>query len=319
MNCNAPRVSIGLPVYNGEKYLDEALDSILGQTFGDFELIISDNGSTDRTEEICRSRAATDPRIRYYRNETNLGAAPNFNRTFELATGEYFKWAAHDDLLAAEFLEKCVDALDRNPSAILCYSKVEKIDANGAVQARYDPTPDTSSPQAHERFWSLIIRPWRCLQVFGLMRAETLRKTSRIGNYPSSDEVLLAELALYGRFHEIPEYLFQTRLHEQQSTKGHLEPPRARVTWFDTSRAGQLSLPKWRYLGESLQAIQRAPLSLYQRAYCCAAMCRWLVRPRHFIPLTTDLFLGAKHVLCSPRPDGSQDLSPRDRVHAGAR
>ena len=109
---NKPRVSIGMPVFNGENYLAEALDSLLTQTFSDFELIISDNASTDKTEEICRAYAVRDQRIRYFRNQENLGASRNYNRVFELSSGEYFKWAAHDDLCAPEFLGRCVDVLD---------------------------------------------------------------------------------------------------------------------------------------------------------------------------------------------------------------
>jgi glycosyltransferase involved in cell wall biosynthesis len=94
MTSKIPRVSIGLPVFNGEKYLAEALDSILSQTYRDFKLIISDNASTDRTEQICREYAAKDRRIRYYRNEKNIGAPKNFNRVFELSSGKYFRWDA---------------------------------------------------------------------------------------------------------------------------------------------------------------------------------------------------------------------------------
>ena len=95
-----PRVSVGIPVFNGERFLAETIESILAQTFKDFEIVISDNASTDRTEEICRSYAARDPRIRYNRNDTNRGAAWNHNRVFELARGEYFKWQSHDDFCA---------------------------------------------------------------------------------------------------------------------------------------------------------------------------------------------------------------------------
>ncbi|MBS0016773.1 MAG: glycosyltransferase family 2 protein, partial [Arthrospira sp. SH-MAG29] len=126
-----PRVSIGLPVYNGENFIQETLDCLLSQTFDDFELIICDNASTDRTEEICRDYAARDKRIRYYRHPENLGAAKNYNRTFELSTAEYFKWAAHDDLYAPEFLERCVEALDTHPSTVLCYPQEYWIDEQG--------------------------------------------------------------------------------------------------------------------------------------------------------------------------------------------
>jgi GT2 family glycosyltransferase len=119
----APRVSIGMPLYNAERYLAGTLESILGQTFCDLEVVISDNGSTDRTEQICRQYASRDNRIRYYRNEVNRGAAWNYNHVFELARGEYFKWASYDDLLAPKFLEHCVASLDQDPSAALAFTQ----------------------------------------------------------------------------------------------------------------------------------------------------------------------------------------------------
>jgi glycosyltransferase involved in cell wall biosynthesis len=94
---NVPRVSIGLPVYNGQNYLRCALDSILQQDYTDFELIISDTASADASPGICQELARKDGRVRYYRNETNIGARGNYNRVFELARGEFFKWASHDD------------------------------------------------------------------------------------------------------------------------------------------------------------------------------------------------------------------------------
>jgi glycosyltransferase involved in cell wall biosynthesis len=117
-----PRVSIGLPVYNGERFLKDALDSILSQTYRDFELIISDNASSDHTEEICRRYAARDERVRYYRYDNNVGAARNFNRVFQLSRGEYFKWAAHDDICSPGFLQRCVKILDSDTAVVVCFS-----------------------------------------------------------------------------------------------------------------------------------------------------------------------------------------------------
>ena len=111
MSESVPRVTIGLPVYNGENYLAAAIESLLSQTFTDFELVICDNGSTDRTEQVCRAYAARDARIRYYREVENRGLAWNFSRTFELARGEYFKWHAHDDLCGPTLLRGALEAL----------------------------------------------------------------------------------------------------------------------------------------------------------------------------------------------------------------
>lgn len=128
---SVPTVSIGLPVFNGENYLEEAIQSILHQTFTYFELIICDNNSSEDIGAICNKYEQQDSRIRYYRNDENVGASRNFNQTFELARGPYFKWAAHDDRLAADFVERCVSVLDRDPDMVLCFSRTQVIDAEG--------------------------------------------------------------------------------------------------------------------------------------------------------------------------------------------
>lgn len=122
------RVSIGMPVYNGENFIEAALRSILAQTCREFELVVSDNASTDRTEDICRAYASLYPRIRYYRGDHNIGPARNANRTFLLSSGPYFKLAAHDDVLAPDFIEKCAGVLDRDPGVVLAYPLTMWID-----------------------------------------------------------------------------------------------------------------------------------------------------------------------------------------------
>jgi glycosyltransferase involved in cell wall biosynthesis len=127
----SPRLSIGLPVYNGERLLPQAIECLLAQTFGDFEIVIGDNASTDRTREICQDYVRRDRRIRYVRHEHNLGAVANFNRVFELSPSHLFKWAAHDDLHRETYLESCVKLLDRNPDAILAHTGTAFVDEFG--------------------------------------------------------------------------------------------------------------------------------------------------------------------------------------------
>src|SRR5687768_13669514 len=114
-----PKVSIGLPVYNGADFIQACVASLLAQDYGDFEIVISDNASTDRTEEICRDLVAKDNRVRYFRNETNLGACPNYNKVFHHARGEYFKWAAHDDECHPAMIRRCVEVLSASPSSVV--------------------------------------------------------------------------------------------------------------------------------------------------------------------------------------------------------
>lgn len=296
MNCDRSRVSIGLPVFNGANYLEEALDSILAQTYSDFELIISDNASTDRTEEICRAYAARDRRIRYCRNEKNLGAAWNFNRVFELSSGEYFKWAAHDDICAPGFLLRCVEALDRDLSVVLCYPRAKVINAHGIVLEKYDVKLNTDSPEPQERFREPILVWHRCYEIFGVIRVSTLKMASLMGNYAASDRVLLGELALRGRFYEIPECLFFARMHPQQSVKA-LPTNHLRTVWFDPGKEGRVVFPEWRIFFGCLSAVRNAPLSRYERTCCYRHMGRWI--RNNWRRLVRDLITATKQILGS--------------------
>ncbi|MEM1370584.1 MAG: glycosyltransferase family 2 protein, partial [Cyanobacteria bacterium P01_H01_bin.15] len=194
--------------------MEETLDAILAQTFADFELIIADNVSTDRTEEICRVYAAKDARIRYVRNEENLGPAWNHNRVFELSTGEYFKWAAHDDLMAPDLIEKCVEALDQDFSIVLSHGMANVIsDTECPARGKYDIELNTDSGKPHQRLFGLMFGDkkfgdHRCYQVYGLIRSAALKKTDVMGFYAHADGVLLVHIAFLGPFHKIPEYLF---------------------------------------------------------------------------------------------------------------
>lgn len=305
MSNKHPRVSIGIPVYNGELYLEEAIESIVAQTFEDFELIISDNASTDRTEEICQAYAAKDRRIRYYRNEKNLGPARNYNRVFELAKGEYFKWAAHDDLLAPEYLERCVEVLDRNPELVLCYSRVIFIDEQQKeLRKSLSNLLPLSSPQPHQRFkhyQELIfsrskkkrasILPTqtdedkkdkhpggdRWLPIFGVIRTEALSKTPLIASYVNSDMILLGQLALLGEFYEISDYLFFYRDHDQASGRKNNGWYEFNV-WFDPNNKGKkkMVLPLWKWFAEYLIGIKRAQLPWQETIACYLLMGRWL-------------------------------------------
>jgi glycosyltransferase involved in cell wall biosynthesis len=275
MSSSRPRVSIGLPVFQGAKYLRDALDSIVAQTYGDFELLISDNGSTDETEDIVRSYAARDRRIRYARHGQNIGAAKNLNHVFQLATGEYFRWAAHDDILAPDCLAKCVEVLDGDRSVVLCHSRAKVIDERGSVIEEYAPPSPmrTDSPHASDRFLDLINVSHRCYEVFGLVRAAALRQTSLHGSYPISDRVLLMRLSLFGRFHELPEFLFFPRRHAEQSSQ---EANRyARTVWCDPTAAGKIIFPKWRIFAGFWATVPGTPLSWTDRVRCYRHLVRW--------------------------------------------
>jgi glycosyltransferase involved in cell wall biosynthesis len=285
MANNAPPVSIGMPVYNGEKYIKNALESILNQTFTDFELIISDNASTDGTRRICEAYASMDPRIRYYRSERNRGASWNFNRVFQLSSGKYFKWVAHDDLHAPDFLSRCFEILEKEPSVLLCHSRVKIIDEDGNFIQDYGIRLNTGSHKPHERCYELL-RKHLCYPIFGLIRSDALRMTPLYGNYAHCDEILLLRLGLLGRFHEIPEFLFFARKHPEQSISQFcpnylsfaegdpqktidIRPDYYGYTiFFDPGKKGKILFPHWRVLREILISIWKAPLGWHERLLC---------------------------------------------------
>jgi glycosyltransferase involved in cell wall biosynthesis len=271
---NKPRLSIGLPVFNGEKYLRQAIDSIL---------IISDNGSTDRTGEICREYLKDD-RVHYYRSEKNHGLAWNLNRVFELSSGVYFKWAAHDDMMASEFLSKCISVLEKDPAIVLCHSKNAIIDETGEVVGTYRLGTIMDSKKPHERFSEMLNRkgfPWL---IFGVFRRDALSMTQIFGGYIGSDWNLLAEISLIGRIVEIPEYLFFRREHPQAYTNRHYSKPvrvhdyRTETLWLTgRKRKALIVLPHWRNCIEFFKSVRHVPLTWSERWLCYREITRWFL------------------------------------------
>lgn len=273
-----PRLSVGLPVYNGEKYLAESLDALLGQTYTDFELIISDNASTDRTADICREYLARDARISYFRQPVNIGATPNHNWVFEQSRGELFKWASYDDLYGQDLLLRCVEALDADPGIVLAHAHQAIIDGNGDIVLKVDYPLATDDPDPVERFRSQLFAVGGD-DFYGVMRSDVLRRTPLNGSYHHSDRTIIAELALYGRFHQVPELLFFRRDHPDRAERA--KPTiRSRSANMEPRRASRLRHPTVRllaeYIGGFVGAIRRAPLSSAQRRGCYTQLIRWM-------------------------------------------
>jgi glycosyltransferase involved in cell wall biosynthesis len=275
MTGAGPRVSIGMPVYNAQRYLAGTLDSILGQTFRDFELVISDNGSSDRTEQICREYASRDGRIRYYRNDVNRGAAWNHNRVLDLSRGEYFKWNSYDDRLAPEFLEKCVDILDRAPEVVLCFSKFVDVDGSGKSSRPRNPV-GVGLLRAHERFRELIRYGNSCEEVYGVIRMGVLRKTPAIAPYAASDKVLLGELGLHGAFAAVPEVLFfHGYMHGDNMWMRHPDA-RDQHVWFVPAHRGRRVFPHVRMFQEYLKVLRRVEIRFSERVLCYLHLMPWI-------------------------------------------
>jgi glycosyltransferase involved in cell wall biosynthesis len=277
-------------VYNGENFVGAAIDSILAQSYTDFELIISDNASTDRTREICESRAMQDRRIHYRRLPANIGGAANFNRVLALARGEYFKWVAHDDLIAPDFLSRCVEALDRDPSAVLSQSRSFEIDESGCVVREITPElPNASSPIAAIRFADLVLIDHACLESYGVIRSSTLRQTPGIASYIASDRVMLAELGLRGRFCEVTERLASIREHPQRATRAI--PFHQRALWFDPANASSVRFPHWRFYKEYFTRVHRTCGDPPERWRCYGVLCRWPWVNMNWARLIADLVI----------------------------
>ena len=273
----APRLSIGLPVYNGEKYLAESLDALLGQTYDDFELIISDNASTDGTATICRRYIKQDSRIRYIRQPRNIGAAPNHNFILGQAKGELFKWAAADDVYAHDLLKRCVDALDEYPHVVLAHSWTALIDSSGQVTEVIEYPLATASLRAPERFRSMLYGKAGD-DIYGVIRAEVLRRTSLIDSYHHADRTITTEIALQGPFYQVPDWLYYRRDHADRAERAR-PSVRARCANLDPRRADRLRHPTVRlyaeYLWGYVAAIRRTPLSPVDRQECYRYLAGW--------------------------------------------
>jgi glycosyltransferase involved in cell wall biosynthesis len=288
---SSPQVSLGVPVYNGQKYLRRALDSLLNQDFKDFEIIISDNASTDETEDISRHYAALDGRIRYHRNEANIGSAPNYRRVFELARGEFFKWCAHDDLCFPTFLTRCTALLQSAPrNVVLAYPRCEFIDEDGAVLPWASDRLESRARQPHRRLGKVLRRVSHGGPLWGLTRADALRRTQLTGPVSYWDDLLLAELSLLGELWEIPEVLFQVRSYGgnavavaaagqaaevlRDPAKASRKTRQALRAWTDPSKANRrvwLPIRAERCL-EYLKRVRGAPLGAVDRVRCYATV-----------------------------------------------
>jgi glycosyltransferase involved in cell wall biosynthesis len=266
----APPLTIGLPVYNGERFLRDSLDSILGQTFGDFALVVSDNASTDGSAEIVREYAERDQRIVLLCNDRNRGAAWNYNNAFAHCRSPYFKWAAADDMLAPTCVERSLAVLEASPPTVaLVYPVTQVIDGQGSVVGTIeDRLAAAEGAPPHVRLRQVIRNVVYGNVIFAVVRSDAMRQTRLHGNYPSADYVFLSELALAGEFREIPEPLFLRRLHEATSVLAN-PTAEALTQWFDTERSPvrRQALTLFR---QHLEGIHHARLTRTERAFVYA-------------------------------------------------
>jgi glycosyltransferase involved in cell wall biosynthesis len=272
-NKLAPKLSVGLPVYNGERHVRECLDSLLGQSYEDFELIISDNASDDGTGDICRQYAKMDSRIVYVRQAANIGRVPNHNFLIEEASGSLFKWVAADDLYARDLLKRSVEVLDERPEVVLVHSRSAIVDDVGNVTEFVKYPVASDSLRAPDRFRSMLFDGWGD-DSYGVIRTDVLRRTPLHGSYHYADRTFSIEIALHGPFYQVPDWLFFRR-----EAPDRVRTVRARCTYLDPRRADRLRHPVARLYGEYVFAyvamLQRAPLSGAELRECYGHLARW--------------------------------------------
>lgn len=272
-----PEVSIGMPVYNGARFLRATLDNLLTQTFPDFELIISDNASTDETETICLAYAEKDRRIRYIRQPENMGATFNWNYVAQVAAGRFLKWSSSNDLCDPTLIEKCVAALRADTNAVLAYPRTILMDDNGVQQGKYEKDLEILEPTPSERFGRVATGMALNNAMCGLIRLDVLRKTRGERAYPAGDMVLMAELALHGGFKLVPEFLFFRRV-DQASTARFLS--KEKLAHFIKPKGGGMGLPNWRKYGDYYWSLLRTPIGMRERMRAMLAVTRWMVWER---------------------------------------
>jgi glycosyltransferase involved in cell wall biosynthesis len=282
----AASVTLGMPVYNGAAYVDEAIRSVIGQTFEDFVLVVGDNASTDETPEIVRRWAAADPRVELRASDRNRGLAWNWNRLLDEARTPYFRWTCHDDVLRPRLLERLVATMDSSSDdVVLAYPRTVEIDDAGEELGWFEDLLAVDEPHPHQRLRHLIRHMRKCNPLFGLMRTATLRSAGRLGGYGHADRVLLAELAVRGRFHEVPERLFCRRIHDRQSLAAN--PTAAELDrLYDPSVDKRFHLAWSRVLAETVRRVAAVPLSPAERVRCLSALfSEW----RHYRPIVREV------------------------------
>jgi glycosyltransferase involved in cell wall biosynthesis len=291
-------VTVGVPVYNGERFIASALDSLLSQTYNDYEVIISDNASTDNTPQICAEYVRRDSRFTYTRNHINIGAPRNFNKCFEYSKSELFVWLSSDDVYAPTYLEKCVFLLKSKADLAMAYANCEIIDKDGKVIERISKYYNLAeSSRVVLRLASVFFQDPRAVSVFGVFRRSCLERTGLTRSIFNGDRLLLAEAALTGKFGRVPEFLFQNRSHPSRFSENW--ESLSASEWMDHDRASRGRHPLWAWFPDGMDVVAKLPLPvrwvgyLLVLAYAVKYFPFWL---GHKIPLIKRLVLCSKQL-----------------------
>ncbi len=258
-----PLVSIGIPVYNGARHLREALDSCLGQSAGDFEVIISDNASTDDTQCICEEYARRNSRVRYLRQPRNIGAPRNWNVLVHEARGEFFKWASSNDYIAPTMVARCIEGMQAEPEVVLCYGRTALIGEDGSLLGVYPEDLDLSDPRPSDRFARVRERLAMNNAQQGVIRTAVLRRSGLDRLYPGGDMMLMGELALYGRFRLLPEVLLYRR--QGAGAVAAIRTPAEVHRMYNPQARRPMKLVRARFHWDHVFSVARAPIPLGEK------------------------------------------------------
>jgi glycosyltransferase involved in cell wall biosynthesis len=260
MNHSTPKVSVVMSVYNGDRYLQEAIDSILNQTFADFEFIIINDCSTDNTWEILTDYASRDDRVVLLNNDENLGLTKSLNKGLEVARGEYIARQDADDISLPKRFEKQVSYMDLHSSVAFVSTGVQYINGEGEQTWVYTPPIDPI-----ELSWYLLFRnPIR--HSTALWRRELVSRA--VGNYDptfvySQDYDLWVRIAEKFPIHTLPLILLKLRWHEQSITLTKMSV-QDRLSNLVTRRQFQRYLPASNISAEDTLGIRSMPRLKYE-------------------------------------------------------
>ena len=274
--ARVPVVSIGMPAYNSAATIRSALDSLLAQTFTDFELIVSDNASTDTTWQIVEEYMRRDARVRGLRQPNNIGANANYSAVFLAARGRYFKWASSNDWCAPEFLQRCVESLEADASIVMVAPRTRLFERDLQTFTEYNGDIVCMQADAVERFVHVATQLRLNNVVNGVVRSDALRRTRLVEHYPGADVVLVGHLALQGRIELLPEAHFYRRMDQATATRMMSEQAVHRhhypvATWRSV-------LPAWRLAWGWTRVALAVPLPLRDTARAL----RWVLRQTYW-------------------------------------
>lgn len=231
MSPSSPLVTVGLPVYNGERFIARTIQSLRAQSFGDFELLVSDNASTDGTVRVVRELAERDPRIRLFEQPCNRGVARNWNFLAHKASGRYLKWTSASDLYAPTFLATCIDALEQASDASLAFTWTTYIDDEDREIGRSERDFALTDEDSVSRFIQICVRLSINNALQGVFRTDVVKRTRLVRNYPAGDLVFMAEAALRGKFVLVPQRLTLRRASPEHWTANREPAATERMFW----------------------------------------------------------------------------------------